>query len=144
MVYLNYRIEHIWHLTIKWLHIFEAFHLVSFQFITFYHFWTKHLILRLVPEIFDISILRVFLWLFGHHTFQYKSFSLFPSQILVCAMAFAAHSLFSIFDNYWAIKQKHKMCGKIYRHKSMHVSKPSRLLTNYSWQTWRSIYNSYT
>ena len=143
MVYLNYRNEHIWLLTRKWLHIFETFHLASLQIITFDHLWTIHLILRSVLEIFDISILRISLWLFGHHAFLYKSLSLFLSQILVCVMAFVAHFLFSRFDIYWAIKQKHKKCGKIYRNKSMHVSKPSRLLTNHSWQAWRSIYNSH-
>ena len=44
--------------------------------------------MRSIPEIFDISILSISLWLFGHQTFQYKSLSLFPSQILVCATAF--------------------------------------------------------
>ena len=34
----------------------EAFHLASLQFITFDHFESKHLILRLMPEICDISI----------------------------------------------------------------------------------------
>ena len=86
----------------------------------------------------------VSLWIFGHHTLQYMSLSLFPSQILVCVTAFAAHYLFSRFVICWAIKQKHKNCGKIYRHKSMHVSKPSRLLINHSWQAWRSIYKSHT
>ena len=98
LVYLNYRNEHIWPLIRKWLHIFETFHLTFLQIITFDHFWTIHLILRSVPKIFDISILRISLWLFGHYTFQYKSLSLFPSQILVCAMAFAAHCLFSFWD----------------------------------------------
>ena len=34
----------------------EAFHLASLQFITFNHFESKHLILRSMPEICDISI----------------------------------------------------------------------------------------
>ena len=97
VVYLNYKNEHIWPPTRKWLHIFEAFHLASLQIITFDHFWTKHLFLRSAPEIFDISILRISLWLFGHHTFQYK-LSFFPSQILVCVTAFATHYLFSFWD----------------------------------------------
>ena len=39
-----------------------------------------------------------------------KSLSLFPSQILVCAMTFAAHYLFSFWDLYLLsfFKQKHK------------------------------------
>ena len=71
-------------------------------------------------------------------------FSHFPSQILVCATAFTAYYLSSRYDICWDIKQKHKKCKKIYRHKSMHVSKPSRLLTNHSWQVWRFIYNNHT
>ena len=35
-------------------------------------------------------------------------FSLFPSQILVCVMAFLAHYLFLRFDIGWAFKQKKK------------------------------------
>ena len=90
MVYLNYGNEHIWAPIRKWLHIFEAFHLASLQIITFDHFLTIHLILRSVPEIFDISILRIGLWLFGNHSFQYKSLSLFPSQILVYVISFCS------------------------------------------------------
>ena len=37
-------------------------------------------------------------WLLGIIYFQYKSLSLFPIQILVCAAAFAAHYLFSFWD----------------------------------------------
>ena len=146
--YLNYRNKHIWPPTSKWLQVLEAFHLASAQIITFDHFWTLHLILRSVLEIFYISILRVRLWLFKHHTFQFKmSFSLFPSQILVYAMNSGAHNLFFYFEIYiwWALMQKHKnKGGKRYRHKSMQVSRPLRLLTNHTWQAWRSIYNNHT
>ena len=51
VVYLNYRNEHIWPPTRKWLHLFEAFHLAYLQFITFDHFWTIHFILRLMPAL---------------------------------------------------------------------------------------------
>ena len=44
--------------------------------------------------------------------FQYKSLSLFPSQILVCVTVFATHYLFLRFDICWAIKQKHKGVGR--------------------------------
>ena len=144
MVYLNYRNEYIWPPTKNDYISLKLFHLISLQFITFDHFLTIDLILRSVPKIFDISILRISLWLLEYHTFQYKSLSLFFSKILVCAITFAAHFLFSRFDICWVIKQKHKKCGKIYRHKSIHVSKPLRLLTNHSWQASRSIYNSHT
>ena len=114
MVYLNYRNEHIWHPTRKWLHIFETFHLASLQFITFDHFESIHLILRSMPEIFDISIWRTSLWLFGHHTFSYKSLSLFPSRILVCATAFAAHYLFLFWDLHLlsSLSNKNKRVGR--------------------------------
>ena len=98
VVYLNYRNEHIWPPTKKMITYDEVFHLASLQFITFDYFESKHLILRSMFEICDISIWWISLWLFGHYTFSYKSLSLFPSRILVCAMAFAAHYLFSFWD----------------------------------------------
>ena len=95
VVYLNYRNENMWPPIRKWLQILEAFHLASAQIITFDLFEQYISFLRSVLEIFDISTLRVSLWLFEHHTFQFKmSLSLFPSKILVCAMAFAAQNLF--------------------------------------------------
>jgi len=114
VVYLNYRNEHIWPPTRKWLHKIEAFHLASLQFITFDHFESKHLILRLMPEICDISIWWTSLWLFGHHTISYKSLSLFPSQILVYATAFAAHYLFSFWDLHLlsSLSNKNKRVGR--------------------------------
>ena len=92
----------------------EAFHLASLQFITFDHFESIHLILWLMPEIFDISIWWTSLWLFGHHTFSYKSFSLFPSRILVCATTFAARYLFSFWDLYIlsSLSNKNKRVGR--------------------------------
>ena len=110
--YLNYRNEHIWPPTRKWLHIFEAFHLASLQFITFDHFESIHLILRLMLEIFYISIWWTSLWLLGIIHFHYKSLSLFPSQILVYAMTFTVHYLFSRFDICWAISKRHKRVGR--------------------------------
>ena len=119
----------------------EAFHLASLQFITFDHFESNHLILRSMPEICDISIWWTSLWLFGRHTFSYKSFSLFSSRILVCAMAFAAHYLFSFWDLHLlsSLSNKNKRVGR-----DTHVSKLTWLLTNHSWQSWRSIYNNHT
>ena len=92
----------------------EAFHLASLQFITFDHFESIHLILRLMPEIFDISIWWTSLWLFGHHTISYKSLSLFPNRILVCATAFAAHYLFSFWDLHLlsSLSNKNKRVGR--------------------------------
>ena len=115
------------------------------QFITFDHFESIHLILKLMPEIFDISIWWTSFWLLGIIHFQYKSFSHFPSQILICAMAFTIQYLFSFGDLHMmsSFSKNNKKCGKIYRHKSTHVSKPTWLLTNHSWQAWRSIYNNH-
>ena len=106
-VYLNYINEHIWPPTREWLQILEAFHLTFAQIITFDRFEQYISFLRSVLEIFDISTLRVSLWLFEHHTFQFKMLlSLFPSQILVCTTAFATHNLFFILritfgELYW-------------------------------------------
>ena len=78
------------------------------------HFEQYISFLRLTPEIFDISIWWTSLWLFGHHTFSYKSLSLFPSQILVYATAFAAHYLFSFWDLHLlsSLSNKNKRVGR--------------------------------
>ena len=145
MVYLNYRNKHIWPLTRKWLHIFETFHLAFLQFITFDYFELIHLILRLMPEIFYISIWWTSLSLLDIIHFQYKSLSLFPSQILVCVTAFATQYLSSFGDLHLvsSLSKNNNKCGKIYKHKSTHVSKPIWLLTNHSGQVWRLIYNNH-
>ena len=99
VVYLNYRNKHIWPLTRKWLQILEAFHLASIQIITFDHFLnnTSHF------EIgawnfwyFNIENKPLAFW--APYISIKKSLSLFPSQILVCAMAFATHYLCSFWD----------------------------------------------
>ena len=115
----------IWLLTI---HIIWSFSINTTHFEQYISF------LRLMPEIFDISIWWTSLWLLGIKHFQYKSFSLFPSQILVCATVFATHYVFSFWDLHLlnSLSKNNKKCGKIYRHKSMQVSKPPRLLTNHS------------
>ena len=92
----------------------EAFHLASLQFITFDNFESIHLILRLMPRIFYISIWWTSLWLFGHHTISYKSLSLFPSQILVCATTFATRYVFSFWDSHLlsSLSNKNKRVGR--------------------------------
>ena len=94
----------------------------SFGFFTIHNIWSFFIctsLLRSILEIFDISIEWTSLWLLSIIHFQYKSLFLFPSQILVCATAFAAHYFFSRFDICWALKQKKKKkkSGKRYRHK---------------------------
>ena len=92
----------------------EAFHLASLQFITFDHFESIYLILILMPEIFYISIWWTSLWLFEHHTFSYKSLSLFPSRILVCVTAFTTRYLFSFWDLHLlsSLNNKNKRMGR--------------------------------
>ena len=76
------------------------------------------------------------------------SLSSFPSQILVCAMVFSAHYLFSRFDLGRAFKQKIKIKNKKRVGRdigtNLHMSQEStKLLTNHLWQVWRSIYNNH-
>ena len=51
---------------------------------------------------------------FGHHTFSYKSLSLFPGQILVYATAFVAHYLFLFWDLHLlsSLSNKNKRVGR--------------------------------
>ena len=114
------------------------------QYISFLDWCLKFFIFQFDEQAFGFWVSYIFNTSIIH--FQYKSFALFPSQILVCATAFAAHYLFSFWDLHLlsSISKNNKKCGKIYRHKSMQVSKPSRLLTNHSWQAWKSIYNNHT
>ena len=44
---------------------------------------------------------------------------------------------------WWALFSKKIKSGKIYRHKSMQVSRSTKPFTNHSWQVWRSIYNNH-
>ena len=103
VIYLNYRNEHIWPPTKKWLHIFETFHLVSYN--------SLHFILRSMSKIFYISVWWTSLCLFKHCTFKYMLLSLFFSQILDCATAFLAQYLFSRFLH-WLISIKKKRVGR--------------------------------
>ena len=61
-------------------------------------FWAIHLIFEIDAWNFWYFNLMNKLLAFGHHTYSYKSLSLFPSRILVCATVFAAHYLFSFWD----------------------------------------------
>ena len=96
-------------ITLFWSFLFDSIHIITFDL-----FESIHLILRLILEIFYISIWWTSLWLFEYHTFSYKSLSLFPSQILVCATAFAAHYLFSFWDLHLlsSLRNKNKRVGR--------------------------------
>ena len=110
---LNYRSMHIWppkkldYIILKlfiWLHTFHdmwSFWNNTSPFeIDAWNFWYFNLMSKHLA--------------FGHHTFSYKSLSLFPSWILVCAMAFAAHPLFSFWDLTLIelFQQKNKRVGR--------------------------------
>ena len=83
-------------------------------------------------------------WINNH--FNFRSLPIFPSRILECATGFCSSiSLFIwrfTFGELFLTKTKIKS-GKIYRHKSMHVSRSTKPFTNHSWQVWRSIYNNH-
>ena len=70
----------------------EAFHLASLQFITFDHFESiHHQCLKFLIFQFDEQAFGFL----GIIHFHISRFPFFPSRILVCATAFAAHYLFS-------------------------------------------------
>ena len=99
MDYINYRNEHMWPPTRKWLQILEAFHLASPQIIIFDHFLTINLIFENGAWnflYFNIECEPLAFW--APYVSIQKSLSLFPSQILVCVTTFAAHYLFSFWD----------------------------------------------
>ena len=124
MDYLNYRNEHIWPPTRKWLQIFEALRLASLQFITFDHFWTN-------TSHFEINACNFWYfntvnkpWAFWTLYISIQVASLFPNQIRVCAAAFAARYLFSFWDLHLLSSLSKKIKNeKIYRHKYMQVSR---------------------
>ena len=90
---------------------------------------------------------RIAFGLLKNHTLYFWSLSLSPSRILVCAIGFCnSISLFIwrfTFGELFLAKIEKIKSGKIYRHKSMHVSRSTKPFTNHSWQVWRSIYNSH-
>ena len=65
----------------------------------FFFFGIIHLFLRTVLEIFDISTLRVSLWLLEHHTFQYKVvFPFSESNTSMCDRLLQLIISFSFWD----------------------------------------------
>ena len=94
---------HIWPPTRENDYEFRSF---SFDFciihdIWSFFFWIIHLFLKSILEIFDISTLWFSLWLFEHHTFQFKrSLSLFPFLQLIISFSFwDLHLVSSICKN---------------------------------------------
>ena len=89
VTHLNYRNMHIWpptkldNITLKlfiWLHIHH----------NICSFWIKTSHCEIDAWNFWYFIWWASLWLFGHHTFYFRSLSFFPSQILVCAIRFCS------------------------------------------------------
>ena len=91
VTHLNYRNIHIWPLTYIWVQFFEAFHLAPHS--------TYHLIfLKQYISLWD-QCLKFFIFQFNELAFGFYTLfwllSIFPSQILVCAIGF--YSLLFLF-----------------------------------------------
>ena len=110
-------------------------HFWSFSF----GFFTNHNIWSFLN---NISHFEIGAWNFWYFNIENKSLAFWAPYIsmkscfpffLVCVMAFAAHYLFSFLDLHLlsSLSKNIKKCRKIYRHRSMHVSKPTKLLTNH-------------
>ena len=113
---------------------------------SFWSFWNNYISLWEWLLIFLLD--GITFGLLKNHTLYFCwSLSLFSSRILVCATGFCSSiSLYIWRFTFWrALFSKNKKIknGKIYRHKSMHVSRSTKPFTNHSWQVWRSIYNSH-
>ena len=109
----------------------------------FWSFWNNHISLWEWRLIFHLD--GIGFGFLKNHTFYFWSLSLFPNRILVCATGFSSSISLYIwrftFGEFFLAKDIKS--GKIYRHKSMHVSRLTKPFTNHSWQVWRSIYNSH-
>ena len=127
VIYLNYRSMHIWPPTrldnLTWSVTFDSI---------IRSFWHNYLSLWecLLIFLFD----GIAFGLLNNHTlyFFFWLLSLFPSQILVCATGFwSSISLFIwrfTFGELFLAKTKKIKSGKIYRHKSMHISRSTKII----------------
>ena len=108
---------------------------------SFWSFWNNHISLWEWRLIFHLDgIAFDFL---ENHTLYFWSLSIFPTRILVCATGFCSLISLYIWRAIFSKNKKIIKSGKIYRHKSMHISRSTKPFTNHSWQVWRSIYNSH-
>ena len=117
-----------------WLHFFFSHNIRSF-----WSFWNNYI--SLWEWLLIIHLDGIAFGFLKNHTLYFRSLSLFPSQILVCATGF--FNLISLYISRALFSKKIINSGKIYRHKSMHVSRSTKSFTNHSWQVWISIYNSH-
>ena len=111
---------------------------------SFWSFWNNYISLWEWLLIFLLD--GIAFGFLKNHKLYFWSLFLFPSRILVCATGFCSSISLYIwrftFGELFLAKTKIKS-GKIYRHKSIHVSRSTKPFTNHSWEVWRSIYNSH-
>ena len=135
VIHLNYRRMHIWPSirldSITWSFTFDSI---------IRSFWHNYISLWEFLLIFLLD--GIAFGLLKNFTLYFWSLSIFPSQIVVCATSFCSSISLYIWRALFSKNKKIKS-GKIYRHKSMHVSRSIKPFTNHSWQVWRSIYNSH-
>ena len=127
VIHLNYRSMHIWPSTrldnITWSFTFDS---IIWSFWSIWHNYISlwECLLILLPDGTAFGLLK-------NHTLYFWSLSLFPSRILVCVTGFC--SLISLFiwrftfGELFLAKTKIKS-GKIYRHKSMNVSRSTKTI----------------
>ena len=110
---LNYRSVHIWP-PIKLDYIILKLFIWLYTFHNIWTFWNNASHFEINNWNFWYFNLMSKPLAFVHYTFSYKSLSLFPSQILVCATAFVAHYLFSFWDLTLVelVKQENKRVGR--------------------------------
>ena len=134
VTHLNYRSMYIWPPTwldnITWSFTFDSiFFFISHNIRSFSSFWNNHISLWEWRLIFHLD--GIAFGFLKNHILYFWSFSLFPSRILMCATGFCSLISFYIWRALFSQKKK-KMSGKIYRHKSMHVSRSTKPFTNHS------------
>ena len=123
VISLNYRSMHIWPPT----RLDDL--TLSFTFDSIIRpFWSfKHNYISLWECVLIFLLDRIAFGLLNNHTLYFWSLSLFPSQILVCVTGFCSSISLFIWRALFSKKQKIKS-GKIYRHKSMHVSRSTKTI----------------
>ena len=123
VIYLNYRSMHIWPSTrldyLTWSITFDSI---------IRPFWSfRHNYISLWECLLIFLLDGIAFGLLNNHTLYFWLFSLFPSRILVCATSFCNLISIFIWRALFSKKQKIKS-GKIYRHKSMHVSRSTKTI----------------
>ena len=127
VTHLNYRSMHIWPPTrldyIIWSYTFDSN--FNYNIWSFSSFWNNHLSLWEWYLIFHLD--EIAFGFLNNHTLYFWSLSLYLSWLLVCATGFCNSISLYIwrftFGELFLIKTKKIKSGKIYSHKSMHVSR---------------------